>query len=562
MSTINDLSVASSFSPDDKLPMWQNANGVTRALPISVLTSAFLTQEDIQLLAISPAVETFVAGTDFTPGTTVALTLANDYGSASNLTVHFDASYQGPENFSLILNTLTFSAPIPVGIEKVYVKGGAVRQENTPADGSVTDASVASGTKLFNRIDDTVSVKDFGAKGDGVTDDTAALAAAVAFVAAQASPPKLIFPAGVYVASAFPNFAIANAVFEAQGECVLQYTGTGNAITLDAGPSPATIFNVDFGGSGRFTVNCPATALNAVFVRSVHHSRIRIKPRGAGPASAGLCVEFAVCTQFDVTASHNEDGGWYQNAMPFAGIFLDQRDPGETASYCTFINPVIEGPTRGIVLNNTLGNIFLGGTSEGSSDYGVYGAPGSNQDRFIGTDFEANGLADVFLQGRAVEFIGCDTFKLVQFGSTSKVCSVIGGLHSDISFDVGSTGNTVLNAKYNRFNDGSTYSDLGSANEAIGVRNGATGFAYLAGAKTFAPGTIANGASVSTVFSVPGARFGYWAVAAYAADLQGVTISAYVSSADNVTAVFSNNTGSSKTLASNPVVVKAFQFGA
>lgn len=143
MTTINDLSVASSFSPDDKVPMWQNANGVTRGLPLSVLTSAFLTTDQIKLLQISPATETFIAGTNFTPGTSLTLTLANTYGSAVNLTVHFDASYQGPEGYALLGNTLTFTSPIPVGVTKVYVNGGVARLTSAPTDGSVTSASLA-----------------------------------------------------------------------------------------------------------------------------------------------------------------------------------------------------------------------------------------------------------------------------------------------------------------------------------------------------------------------------------------------------------------------------------
>jgi len=65
----------------------------------------------------------FVAGTDFTPGTTTALTLSQAYGSASNLWIAFDAAEQGPNTYSLSGTTLTFNAPIPVGTANVFVKG-------------------------------------------------------------------------------------------------------------------------------------------------------------------------------------------------------------------------------------------------------------------------------------------------------------------------------------------------------------------------------------------------------------------------------------------------------
>lgn len=163
MSTIGDLCVTSSVSSDDKLPIWSNANGVTRGLPISVLDGRYLTSADVAALAASPTVETFTAGTDFTPGVSLALTLANQYYSAQNIEVFFDTAYQGPDQYSLVGYGLSFSTVIPVGIQHVYVRGGAVRQTGAPSDGTVTDAKVASGSKLYNRINDWIDVTDFGA---------------------------------------------------------------------------------------------------------------------------------------------------------------------------------------------------------------------------------------------------------------------------------------------------------------------------------------------------------------------------------------------------------------
>jgi hypothetical protein len=65
----------------------------------------------------------FVAGTDFTAGTSTTLTLSQGYGSQSNLIVSFDAASQGGDTFSLSGTTLTFTSAIPSGTSKVYVKG-------------------------------------------------------------------------------------------------------------------------------------------------------------------------------------------------------------------------------------------------------------------------------------------------------------------------------------------------------------------------------------------------------------------------------------------------------
>jgi hypothetical protein len=89
--------------------------------------------------------ETFTGGVDFTAGSTTSLTLANSYGNEQNIHVHFDAAYQGPEEYTLSGTTLTFTSAIPIGVSKVYVKGGTTLSVGTPADATVTDAKLASG---------------------------------------------------------------------------------------------------------------------------------------------------------------------------------------------------------------------------------------------------------------------------------------------------------------------------------------------------------------------------------------------------------------------------------
>jgi hypothetical protein len=161
---------------------------------------------------------TFVAGTDFTPGVTASLTLSVPPLSANNLWVFFDGAFQDDSQSSLSGSTLTFSSPIPVGVTKVTVKIGATVSVGTPSDGAVYNSTVASnaaidGAKLSyrhgaassvartvkNKFQDVVSVKDFGAKGDGATDDTTAITAADTYAISVGA--RLYFPAGTYMAS-------------------------------------------------------------------------------------------------------------------------------------------------------------------------------------------------------------------------------------------------------------------------------------------------------------------------------------------------------------------------
>lgn len=67
--------------------------------------------------------ESFASGTNFTPGTTTALTLKESFSSAAQLLVFFDGTFQGDDQYSLSGVTLTFTGAIPLGTSKVYVKG-------------------------------------------------------------------------------------------------------------------------------------------------------------------------------------------------------------------------------------------------------------------------------------------------------------------------------------------------------------------------------------------------------------------------------------------------------
>lgn len=155
----------------------------------------------------------FVAGVDFTAGVSTTLTLSQNYGSASNLWIAFDAAEQGADTYSLSGTTLTFSSPIPLGTSKVYVKGGTSLSIGTPGAGTVVDATVAANAAVqssklsyqnpatgggsrtvLSKLTDFVSVMDFQAKGDGTTDDTNAFQNALNSLGAKGG--RVLAPAG------------------------------------------------------------------------------------------------------------------------------------------------------------------------------------------------------------------------------------------------------------------------------------------------------------------------------------------------------------------------------
>jgi hypothetical protein len=77
----------------------------------------------VPMFTADPVEDIFVSGVGFTPGTTTTLTLSKAYATKAAVLVHFDASFQGTDQYSVSGNTITFTSPIPVGVTNVYARG-------------------------------------------------------------------------------------------------------------------------------------------------------------------------------------------------------------------------------------------------------------------------------------------------------------------------------------------------------------------------------------------------------------------------------------------------------
>lgn len=79
--------------------------------------------------------------------------------------------------------------------------------------------------------------------------------------------------------------------------------------------------------------------------------------------------------------------------------------------------------------------------------------------------------------------------------------------------------------------------------------------APLSGSAAWTPGLIGAAGSVSTTVTVAGATLAMFVKAAYNSSLGGLTLSAYVSSANTITVVLANNTAGSITPSAGIVTV-------
>lgn len=336
--------------------------------------------------------------------------------------------------------------------------------DTTSVDNGGTVIVTSTGSRLKLQWFGSVSALQFGIKADaGTTDNTTQMQAARDWVASGAVRNKLTFPAGIYGYSVSPNWGIQNAQIEAQGEVRLRYSGTGNAVILDTGPTLNTFtYNVTM---GRFIVEAPATAGHGVYVRSIHHSSLDFKVEGCGADSDGIRVDFAVCTKFNMpTVTANEAGNWYLNAKPLNGIHLAARNAGEQTSYCTLDTPVVEGLSTtggaGILLDGTIGNVFIGGTAEACA-YGILTGATAAWNKFFGIDLEANVTDDIYEQGTANHYLGVDSGLHVTVSGVAHWPVFRDGSYQSILVGSGAQRASFSRVGYNRAGSGSfTNSDV------------------------------------------------------------------------------------------------------
>jgi hypothetical protein len=306
--------------------------------------------------------------------------------------------------------------------------------------GYVNSGTGATERTVQDRLRESVSVKDFGAVGDGTADDTAAIAAA------WTASKSLIFPAGTYKATSLPNFASNGARVRGIGEVWINFIGTGNAMTLDNGSTPGgKNYNILIENIG---INGTATCTHGVYMRGITHSTLR-RVRVRNVATAALRAEFLVSNLFDEFTCSGNEGGF--TTIPVKGIILEKRGTGEQCSDNTWINPVIEGTSGdGMVLNEAAMNTFVGGTSEGNGFGGgagaIYIGAASFGNTFIGMDLEVNGASGdatsyhVKDYGLRTKFINpfCDsTLSGLFWVAGGNSCSIDGGAIADLTIDAG-----------------------------------------------------------------------------------------------------------------------------
>lgn len=166
-------------------------------------------------------------------GTTTSFTLSSDPGGAgSGCVVYIDGVYQERTGYNINGDALEFSeAPAAnASIEVLKFTVNSIGSADSTAVTFTQDGTGAVQRSVDSKLNESVSVKDFGAVGDGVTDDTSAIQAAIN--AAFSSGRKNVFiPKGTYRTTA-----------------TLTLNGTGMRI-YGEGAEFSSIISADFTGT-------------------------------------------------------------------------------------------------------------------------------------------------------------------------------------------------------------------------------------------------------------------------------------------------------------------------
>jgi hypothetical protein len=190
-------------------------------------------------------------------GTTVNFTLGIEPGGENNTQVYIDGVYQQKDGYNVSGAVVQFSvAPPNLSTIEVMVVQVLPVGTTTASQVSFTQAKSTYGRNVQLKLQETVSVKDFGALGDGVTDDTVSIQAAL-----NSGNKYIVFPEGTYIINTtltLPTSDIITLSGSVARNCILKTTSAidimdvagslGNSIQY------VTIQNLTFSGNNASAV--------------------------------------------------------------------------------------------------------------------------------------------------------------------------------------------------------------------------------------------------------------------------------------------------------------------
>jgi hypothetical protein len=266
-------------------------------------------------------------------------------------------------------------------------------------------------------------VRDYGATGNGTTDDTTALQAAIAALPANGG--TLYFPQGTYLISGTLDFGSrlgvkvvgegkpGQSATVATGATTIKYTGTGWAI--------------------KWAVGAASALFNGITIENLH-------VQGNSNSAGGIWLGNASnCLLRDVTVSD------FKNATT-TGTGVKIGDTTTTgAQYNTLENVSPGACDIGLDIFQANGTRVIGGHFEDvtptprTGTYGIRVRTDSDTTALIGIIIQGwDTLLDLAATGASALGVRCEAFKTVAYNISGQKCSVLGGsINNSINGSVG-----------------------------------------------------------------------------------------------------------------------------
>ena len=414
-------------------------------------------------------------------GATVNFTLSASPSTKNATNVYIDGVYQSKDNYSTSGSTLTFSTapPLNSAIEVVTqessIIGGASSQQITYTQGGAGSVT----RTVQSRLRDFVSVKDFGAVGDGVTDDTAAIQAAVDYVATNGG--VLTVPVGTYLCDALQVTPSASFEINGVGTIKKRTNAAANMLQIQNTTLPVSVKGItldgDFsthadGGQGLVGYNISNMRVDGVTITDVKNSGVIIYTDGTihenniirnctvnGEANTknGLlivdCKNSGIETSsvFDVTEfalelKNSSTYSWIKNCF-VDGCDLQAVALGQTTgtgpSYCDISNITIKATDGAIELSNGQYNTFNNITCDFTGNPGTINNGINCSTDVKNCTFNNISFFNLPTVVYAVRFRTNNINNIVHFSSIEK-----DGAGDAFRFDATATYNTVVADRY------------------------------------------------------------------------------------------------------------------
>ena len=175
------------------------------------------------------AVSASVVKNDFTgDGVEVDFTLSSAPSTILATNVFINGVYQEKDSYSLLGNVITFSIapPLNSSIEVMTNETGVINSGNATAISYTASLAGATAQTVQTKLEQYVSVMDFGAVGDGVADDTAAIDAAIT------ASDSVFFPLGTYLTDGNHDITGKTLYGVSRDDCIIKLSGSNTNVSV------------------------------------------------------------------------------------------------------------------------------------------------------------------------------------------------------------------------------------------------------------------------------------------------------------------------------------------